>query len=90
MHNNQTVAVLKALSDPTRLDLVRQLAKTPSLSKSCGSLSAKACLSQPAMSHHFAKLVVAGVVLEHKEGKEKSYELNRPLLNRCGIVPEKL
>jgi ArsR family transcriptional regulator len=90
MHNDQTVGVLKALSDPTRLSLVRQLAQSPAREKSCGALSAKACLSQPAMSHHFSKLVGAGVVIEHKEGKQKSYELNRQLLSNCGIVPEKL
>jgi ArsR family transcriptional regulator, arsenate/arsenite/antimonite-responsive transcriptional repressor len=90
MHNDQTIAVLKALADPTRLKLVRDLANAPALQKSCGSLSEDACLSQPAMSHHFAKLVSAGVVLEHKEGKEKSYELNRPLLAECGITADQL
>jgi ArsR family transcriptional regulator len=90
MHTDQTVAVLKALSDPTRLDMVRQLAKSPSHEKSCGALSADACLSQPAMSHHFNRLVGAGVVIEHKEGKQKSYELNRQLLASCGIVADKL
>jgi DNA-binding transcriptional ArsR family regulator len=90
MQNDQTVAVFKALADPTRLKLVRELAATPALSESCGKLSADACLSQPAMSHHFAKLVSAGVVMEQKEGKEKSYKLNRQLLADCGIVAEKL
>ena len=90
MHNDQTVAVFKALADPTRLDLVRQLATLPGNQQSCGSLSSKAYLSQPAMSHHFAKLVGAGVVLEHKDGKEKNYKLNKPLLASCGINPEKI
>jgi DNA-binding transcriptional ArsR family regulator len=90
MHNDQTVAVLKALADPTRLKLVRELAASPAPQQSCGSLSADACLSQPAMSHHFAKLVNAGVVLETKEGKQKSYKLNRTLLAGCGIVAEQL
>jgi DNA-binding transcriptional ArsR family regulator len=90
MHNDQTVNVLKALADPTRLKLVRELADTPALQESCGNLSKDACLSQPAMSHHFAKLVGAGVIIEHKEGKEKSYELNRQLLTDCGITAEQL
>jgi DNA-binding transcriptional ArsR family regulator len=90
MHNDQTIAVLKALADPTRLTLVRELAERPENSESCGKLSSGACLSQPAMSHHFAKLVSAGVILEQKEGKEKSYKLNRQLLANCGIVAEHL
>jgi DNA-binding transcriptional ArsR family regulator len=90
MHNDQAIAVFKALADPTRLKLVRQLAGSDHKQRSCSDLSAKACLSQPAMSHHFAKLVNAGVVNEYKEGKAKSYQLNRSLLASCGIVPEKL
>jgi DNA-binding transcriptional ArsR family regulator len=90
MHNDQTISVLKALADPTRLKLVRDLAASPTRSESCGKLSSKACLSQPAMSHHFSKLVSAGVVLEQKDGKEKSYKLNRQLLTDCGIVAEDL
>ncbi|HVO86313.1 MAG TPA: metalloregulator ArsR/SmtB family transcription factor [Candidatus Binatia bacterium] len=90
MHDDKTVAVLKALADPTRLGLVRQLATAPDETQSCGSLSAKACLSQPAMSHHFAKLVSAGVILEAKDGKAKNYELNDKLLDQIGINPAKL
>jgi DNA-binding transcriptional ArsR family regulator len=90
MHDDKTVAVLKALADPTRLKLVRELANTPALQDSCGNLSKDACLSQPAMSHHFAKLAAAGVIIEQKEGKEKSYKLNRQLLTACGIVAEQL
>ena len=90
MHNDQTVAVLKALADPTRLKLVRELARSSAKAESCSRLSENACLSQPAMSHHFAKLVNAGVVTEQKDGKEKSYHLNRPLLAECGITAEQL
>lgn len=90
MHNDQTIAVLKALADPTRLKLVRALVASPTRTESCGKLSSQANLSQPAMSHHFAKLVGAGVVLEQKDGKAKIYKLNRQLLSQCGIVAEQL
>ena len=90
MHNDQTVLILKALADPTRLKLIRRLAECPTGQQSCGDLSAKQELSQPAMSHHFAKLVNAGVVIEQKLGTEKRYELNKLLLSQCGIDPTKL
>ncbi len=92
MHNNdgKTIAILKALADPTRLEMVRQLAGCPTGKKSCGDLSAEADLSQPAMSHHFGKLVSAGVVLETKDGVHKNYTLNKALLDRVGINPTKL
>lgn len=89
MSSNQTVTVLKALADPTRLDLVRRLATCPTAQKSCGELSARAALSQPALSHHFGKLVAAGVVIENKNGTQKDYKLNKPLLEQLGIDPSK-
>lgn len=90
MHEDKTVAVLKALADPTRLELVRQLAECPTGKESCGDLSANSCLSQPAMSHHFTKLAGAGVITENKNGTHKSYSLNRELLSSCGIDVTKL
>lgn len=90
MDSDQTVTVLKALADPTRLDLVRQLAACPVGRKSCGELSAHEALSQPALSHHFGKLASAGVVIASKKGTQKDYKLNTQLLDQLGINPTKL
>ena len=86
MHE-QTIIILKALADPTRLDIIRRLIRDGA---SCTEVRAKSALSQPAISHHFGKLVEAGIVLEQKSGKEKFYELNTTLLNQHGIDPHKL
>lgn len=85
MQAGTTLDLLRALADQTRLDIVRRLAEEDSAS--CSSVSTCSSLSQPAMSHHFAKLVDAGVLLETKEGKEKFYQLNRELLHAHGIDP---
>ena len=90
MTDVQKVDLLKALADPTRLKLVRSLVACSSHQKSCGDLSAKVSLSQPAMSHHFGKLVSAGVVLETKHSTKKSYSLNTKLLTEIGIDINKL
>jgi ArsR family transcriptional regulator len=91
MHDDQSITVLKALADRTRLDIVRTLIKeSDEPCVSCEKVSACSSLSQPAMSHHFKKLVDAGVVLESKHGTEKFYELNHPLLSRLGIDTAKL
>jgi ArsR family transcriptional regulator, arsenate/arsenite/antimonite-responsive transcriptional repressor len=89
MHDNN-VNIFKALADRTRLDIVRSLVKKPHDTASCGEVSTCSSLSQPAMSHHFKKLVDAGVILEQKQGTEKIYELNTSLFNSLGINPEKL
>jgi ArsR family transcriptional regulator len=85
-----TIAVLKALADKTRLDIVRTLVKDRDDTASCAEVSTCSNLSQPAMSHHFKKLVDAGVLRESKQGTEKIYELNTPLLQKMGIDTKKL
>lgn len=89
MFEDQPISVLKALADKTRLDIVRELTRDEDC-KSCKKVSRISSLSQPAMSHHFSKLVEAGVLLEHKEGKEKIYELNKELLQAHGIDVSRL
>lgn len=94
MNNYDVVEIFKALADPTRLDIVRRLAREPDASipsndlvESCSSLNK---LSQPAMSHHFNKLVDARIVSARKVGTGKRYELNEELLLSIGIDPAKI
>jgi ArsR family transcriptional regulator, arsenate/arsenite/antimonite-responsive transcriptional repressor len=84
-----TTSVFKALADKTRLDIVRSLVNKPDDCASCNEVSSMSALSQPAMSHHFKKLVDAGVLTERKVGTEKVYELNRPVLDSMGLNPDK-
>lgn len=90
MRDTKTIELLKALADPTRLQLVKELADCPTAKKSCSELSKKQVLSQPAMSHHFGKLVAAGVVEAKKSGTHKQYKLNKELLKSHGILVGKL
>jgi DNA-binding transcriptional ArsR family regulator len=91
--NSKTATVLKSLADDTRLSIVRKLAldgcevRSTDIINSCAEFHK---LSQPAMSHHFSKLVSAGVLLERKAGVEKRYELNVELLSDIGVDASKL
>lgn len=89
MSDTAIIDVLKALADPTRLGIVRQLYDegngTP-----CSKVSNCYSLSQPAMSHHLSKLTDAGIVKAYKSGKEKVYELDVRRLAACGIDASKL
>ena len=88
-----TTAILKSLADDTRLSLVRKLAACEGEVTSSAIISGCAvalALSQPTMSHHFQKLVAAGVITERKIGVEKYYSLNRALLDSIGIDARKL
>jgi ArsR family transcriptional regulator len=89
MHTEETVTILKALADPTRLGIIRQLA-CESQGTPCTKVRNQSPLSQPTMSHHLSKLAEAGIVLERKDGKEKIYEVNTALLEAHGIAVSRL
>lgn len=88
-----TTNILKALADEMRLSIVRDLAKHNEPVSSCTiveSCSTFLKLSQPAMSHHFKKLVDAGVIIETKVGTSKMYKVDTQLLSSIGINASKL
>lgn len=91
--NTSTVTILKSLADETRMSIVRRLAKDQC--EVAGSEIVQTCaeflkLSQPTMSHHFARLVQSDVLIERKLGTEKVYQLNNDLLTSTGIDVTKL
>ena len=67
-------AVLHALSDPHRLEIVRRLAED-SEPRPCGTMELG--LSKSTMTHHFRTLREAGVIEQHREGTAKLTSLRR-------------
>src|SRR6478735_1387677 len=64
------VAVLQALSDPVRLEIVRQLAGcSPDAALSCGQIELD--VSKSTASHHLKTLRAAGITAEREEGTRK-------------------
>jgi ArsR family transcriptional regulator len=75
---DQSVAVLKALADPTRLQMVGILKRSPEPVCIC-DFTAAFDLSQPTISHHMARLRAAGLVDVSKSGIWAYYRLARHL-----------
>ena len=71
-----SVEVLKALADPTRLQMIGVLKRSAQPVCIC-DFTAAFDLSQPTISHHMAKLREAGLVEVVKEGIWAYYRLNR-------------
>jgi len=69
--------VFKALSDPTRRQVLQLLRKGP---LSAGELSAQFNVSKPTMSAHFAVLKEADLVHAEKVGKSVIYHLKLSVL----------
>lgn len=91
--DTKSVTILKALADDVRLGIAKHIASQDGLVSSSdivGSCARRLELSQPAMSHHFKKLVDAGVLTVEKHGTENFYTLNKKLCSTHGINVQKL
>ena len=67
MDERHVVRVAKALSDPTRLRILREIAAAEEIS--CGELARRFPISQPTVSHHLKVLEEAGLVSVRREGQ---------------------
>lgn len=73
--------VLHSLSDPVRLEIVRQLAEQPEGGElTCGQLEVP--VGKSTCSHHLKNLACAGVTAEREEGTRKYIRLQREELER--------
>ena len=75
------MAILQALADPVRLQIVRQLAGCPAQGElSCGSISLP--VTKSTASHHFKTLLDAGLIAERSQGTRKFLQLRREELDQ--------
>ncbi|WP_291845520.1 autorepressor SdpR family transcription factor [Maricaulis sp.] len=72
--------IFKALSDPTRREVLRILKSGP---RSAGDLAEAFPVSKPTMSAHFSVLRTAGLVSTQKTGKSVIYHLNVSVLEEA-------
>jgi DNA-binding transcriptional ArsR family regulator len=77
----RVLTVLQALSDPVRLEIVRQLAACPDeRGMTCGSVEIP--VTKATGTHHFKILLAAGIMAEQEDGNRKYIRLRRDELNR--------
>ena len=70
-------AVFKALSDPTRREILRLLSRGE---RTAGELASSFEVTKPSMSHHFAVLKEAGLIESRRDGQQIYYSLNTTVL----------
>jgi len=73
--NIQLTEVLRALSDPVRLEIVARLAARGEMT--CGDAGAALGVHKSTASHHYRTLREAGVVLTKQDGRLKYMSLRR-------------
>jgi ArsR family transcriptional regulator, arsenate/arsenite/antimonite-responsive transcriptional repressor len=76
---DQIHLIAKALADPRRLDLLRQIGSCPEPSP-CSNIKECHEVSAATLSHHMKELETAGLVRVTREGKFASYTLRREVL----------
>lgn len=86
--SKELTKVFKSLADNTRIEILQHIVKEKEIS--CQELMKRFPLSQPAMSHHFNKLVDAGVINNRRDGVLWFYTLNDKHLKLLGIDIKKL
>jgi ArsR family transcriptional regulator len=78
MDSKSLVKLAKSLSDPTRLALLKEIAK--GTNKGCADLFEFVPISQPSMSQHLKALSDAGLVESRKEGRNMKVAINEEKL----------
>jgi DNA-binding transcriptional ArsR family regulator len=71
MHATAPDALFKSLADPTRRTLFERLCREGE--QTVAALTARAGVSQPAVSKHLAVLKQAGLVADRHEGRQTHY-----------------
>jgi ArsR family transcriptional regulator len=82
------IQLLAALADPTRLEILRELAGT---SQICACDLTDCCnVSQPTVSHHLKVLREAGAVVSERSGSNIYYSVAPNLTERLGVIAQTL
>jgi ArsR family transcriptional regulator len=82
------VRLLAALADPTRLEILHELAGSAEV---CACDFTSCCdVSQPTVSHHLKVLREAGVVVSERRGNSIFYRISPDLIERMGTIAKRL
>jgi DNA-binding transcriptional ArsR family regulator len=83
------VRALKAIADPLRFRMVREIARAGELS--CSEVTALFDVSQPTISHHLKILTDSGLLVQRWEGKHTFTSVDRARLGAVlALVPKRL
>jgi ArsR family transcriptional regulator len=80
------VKIAKALSDKTRILILKEVAKKGGIGLTCSDAEEIAGLSQPTVSHHIKILVEADLLNAEKDGRCLIISVNKKTLNEFGSL----
>lgn len=74
--------ISKALADPNRLLILKEIKKKKQNCLYCSDLHGKTNLAQPSVSHHIKLLADADLIKTEKEGRNMKYTLNNEIFDQ--------
>jgi len=77
----QMELIAKALAEPRRVEMLRQIGRCSAGPAACGDLLESQNVTPATLSHHIKELENAGLVEIAREGKFMKLTLNRPVLD---------
>jgi ArsR family transcriptional regulator len=77
----QMELIAKALAEPRRVEILRQVGRCNASPAACSDLLAAQKVTPATLSHHIKELENAGLVEIAREGKFMKLTLNRPVLD---------
>lgn len=87
--DDRLVRVLKALADPKRFRMIREIAAAGELS--CSQVGERFHLSQPTISHHLKILGDAGLLITRNEAQHHFISVNQPLIDSVvALLPARI
>jgi ArsR family transcriptional regulator, arsenate/arsenite/antimonite-responsive transcriptional repressor len=84
MQEENIVKIAKALSDKTRVRILKEIAKKGKIS--CGGCEKTVELSQPTVSHHLKILTDAGLLNYEKDGRFVLFSVNKKVLDEFASI----
>src|SRR5215207_4407193 len=85
---NPEIQLLAAIADPTRMEILRELARSPEV---CACDFTSCCdVSQPTVSHHLKVLRDAGAVTSERRGNWVFYQIAPNLMERLGGIAQSI
>lgn len=76
-------SVFKALADPTRREILRELKKG---SATAGELADKFPITRASLSHHFSVMKAAGLLRDQRRGQHIVYSLNTSVMEEVAAL----
>lgn len=73
--------ISKALADPNRLMIIKEIKKKKQNCLYCMDIYEKSTLAQPSISHHLKLLTDADLITAEKEGRQVKYSLNNQVFD---------